>query len=183
MANGIWDLEDARTGHIHSNSLANWLISNLDSKILINDLGCGLGYYAKELSSVGFNVKAYEGTVGIEEISYYKPIFPIDLTVYNDLEKGNVICLEVGEHIDSKYEDIVFDNICFNCSATAIVSWALLYQDGLGHVNCRPNQWVIEQMWKRNFQLDYEKTNSLRSIDFDVWSAFFNQSIFVFNKL
>ena len=179
MNNGIWDLEEAKTSHLHSNLLGNWLISNLDPKILINDLGCGLGYYAKELSSVGFNVHAYEGTPGIEEISYYKPIFPIDLTVFNDLEKGNVICLEVAEHIDSRYEDILFDNICLNCDATAVISWALPYQDGLGHINCRSNQWVLEQMWKRNFKLDYEKTINLRSIDFGACS-FFNQSIFVF---
>ena len=163
---GIWNLEEATEHHINSEVLAEWLVANLDPKILVNDFGCGLGFYSHRLSQAGFNVHAYEGTPGIEEISVYKPIHSIDLSVPTQVDKGQVICFEVGEHIPLEYENIVLDNICNNSNGKVILSWALPYQGGLGHVNLHTNQWVIEQMWWRNFELDWEASNALRALDY-----------------
>jgi 2-polyprenyl-3-methyl-5-hydroxy-6-metoxy-1,4-benzoquinol methylase len=109
---GIWDVEEAKKGHFHSLELARKLERVFTKRMPVLDLGCGLGFYAHHLSSKGFSVTAYEGTEGIHEISIFKQIITHDLTEpLPDSIKGQVLCMEVGEHIPKANEQQFIDNI------------------------------------------------------------------------
>ena len=75
---------------------------------------------------------------------------PIDLKVKSDIS----ISLEVGEHIPVEYEQIFLDNIVANTTTIVVLSWAIPGQIGNGHINCRENEYIIQQMANRGFILD-----------------------------
>ena len=68
----------------------------------------------------------------------------LDLAIDFDLNKQYdwVLSLEVGEHIPAKYFDTFIKNLCKHSKEGIILSWAIKDQDGLGHVNCRPNEYI-----------------------------------------
>jgi len=43
-----------------------------------------------------------------------------------------------------------------------ILSWALPGQEGDGHVNCQPNDYIIGQMQKLSFNFDKSTTDDMR---------------------
>jgi len=73
-----------------------------------------------------------------------------------------VLSLEVGEHIPEAYESVFLDNVVRHARHGVVMSWSLPTEAGRGHVNCRPNEYVIEQMKNRGFLLDPEHTQALR---------------------
>lgn len=102
---GYWTGE--RT-HRHSPKLANWISEFLGNEkdVPVIDMGCGLGDYLVHLQNKGF--KALLGIEGEKSNKVnFKNIINQDLTVPFDLTKeykGNVISLEVGEHIPKQYQ-------------------------------------------------------------------------------
>lgn len=149
------------------------------------DLGCSIGFYCKRLFDAGFTVFGYEGTPDIEQISIYKPIkqcdlsepflFPVGISAFN------IVCLEVGEHIPTQYCDTFLQTLCLK-TTNLVMSWAVPNQCGEGHVNCRPNDWVIEQLKIRGFKLSINKTAELRKLDFN-GLLYFKKTIFVFERV
>lgn len=184
---GIWSLDEAKAIHhsFQSKKLADWLANNLDKQRPVIDFGCGIGFYCKVLQDSGFNVFAYEGTPDIEKISVFHPITQCDLskpvTYPEGMITGNIVCLEVGEHVPAEYEAVVLDNIC-NFAKTLVMSWATPNQPGIGHVNGRTNDWVIEQMKQRGLSLDEKLTAELRALDFD-GLTYFKNTVFVFRRV
>jgi len=69
--------------------------------------------YLKYLKNKGFvDLTGYEGEVSNQEFSN---ILKQDLSeVFNVNKKGNVICLEVGEHIPKQYKDVFLDKLLYN---------------------------------------------------------------------
>jgi hypothetical protein len=94
---------------------------------------------------------------------------------------GNVISLEVGEHIPKKYQDIYLDNITNNCNNYLITSWAIRGQAGFGHVNCLDNHEIIPEIEKRGFKYLEKESMSARSIIKDN-AAWFRNTILIFKK-
>jgi tryptophanyl-tRNA synthetase len=54
------------------------------------------------------------------------------------------------------------DNICTSSTKYLIISWAIEGQGGDGHVNCRNNDYVINEISKRNFHYDEKLTHFLQ---------------------
>jgi hypothetical protein len=97
-------------------------------------------------------------------------------------EQGNVISLEVGEHIPKEFMSIYLDNIKNNCNKYLIMSWAVVGQDGYGHVNCMDNDDVIIEVTKRGFEYLAKESEDARSVvTMNTW--WFKKTILIFKKI
>lgn len=180
---GIWDNEEHRTGHTFSYRLAEFIHNLIPINQIILDFGCGRGTYVKYLRDVG-----HKNTYGIEGLDHN--YFEIDNPLIRDLSKpilcapGNVISIEVGEHISKEYESTFIDNIAINTrkGCYLIISWAHEGQDGYGHVNCLPDWKVIELFTAKGFELQNNLTESVRSV-VEGHVAYLKENLFIFKKI
>lgn len=181
---GFWESKE-QLYHVCDAGLSNWIINLLkDQKDKqIYDFGCGLGQYLKPLQDAGFtNLQGFEGSIPVKKL--FDNIVQQDLTVpFIITERGNVICLEVAEHIPNKYENIFIDNITGACDNYLILSWALRepFQDGQGHINCQNPTEVIPKITKRGFVFLPEETNNARkSVTQYNW---FENTVMIFKRI
>jgi hypothetical protein len=147
---GAWDQWTADKYHQSSPALAEFLINYLKHSNYVYDFGCGNAFYISELAKEGFSCQGIEGfklnnflhpNVTVADLS--KPM--------RCLRTGSVISLEVGEHIPKEGEQVFLNNITSHCDSDLIISWALPDQPGIGHVNCQPQEYIIDQIEKRGF--------------------------------
>ena len=167
--------------HAFSQEMANWLALNLNSSKMLHDFGCGLGCYLKHLSQVGFsNLVGYEGVIPKDAV--FKNIRSQDLSVGFSVEcTGNVLCLEVGEHIPARYQDVFMDNICMACDNMLVLSWAKRGQPGFVHVNCLNNDEVIPEIEKRGFSFLEKETIGAR-LEMGESCYWFKDTLMLFKK-
>ena len=147
---------------------------------MVLDLGCGHGYYTKRLMDSGIYCEGYDGNPNTEKLT--NGICKVqDLTTDFNLTKKFdwVLCLEVGEHIPSEYEETFINNIDRNCKEGVILSWAVIGQGGDGHVNCKSNEDVKKIFEKRGYYNDIELENQLREESEINW---FKNTLMVFRK-
>ncbi len=166
-------------GYFFDPVLADELSRFLTGKSIC-DFGCGLGKYVQWLRTKNFECDGFDGnpntgmlTGGIcRSLNLAEPV---------QLERkyDGVICLEVGEHVPKKFEATFLNNLTKHANETIVVSWAIPGQEGDGHVNCRPNSYIIYQLWKRGFQFRPLQTNLLRANCSLPW---FNNTLMVFSK-
>lgn len=185
---GFWDAKEAHIHHAHSKPLEKWIVDFFNKKYedkqkkeqRIYDLGCGLGMYIKALNDDGFkNVIGVEGDPPEKRVS---AMWKWDITQpLTGLVMGDVICLEVMEHIPAVLSDNVLMNIKRTCSKHLILSWAVKGQDGVGHVNCLDNDEVIKLIEKKGFFLLEEETTSARSV-IDDTTPWFKNTLLIFKK-
>lgn len=181
----IWDLEEAQAQHSTSEKLAKVLPLFLPVGVPVVDYGCGRGFYVEQLREAGFPAFGIEGTHGINDIGLVKDIIEKDLSkpLGFELPESTTLCLEVAEHIDPKYESVFLENITKNCNGRMILSWAIPHQGGHGHVNERDNLSVIEKIEALGFSLDFKASNQLRSMMKGDRCWWFENTLFVFNKI
>lgn len=159
---GYWGRDNAHHAHMSDEGIADWLPSFLDRSQRTHDLGCGLGTYLRALHRAGFeSLTGYEGDP--PAVRDWAAIVRHDLTVPLDVPRGNVICLEVAEHVPAEHEAQLLDNIDRACSGRLALSWAVRGQGGDGHTNCRDNGEVLELFRARGFYLDIEATSRARA--------------------
>lgn len=162
---GYWESEDS-SGHVHDRnlciSIAAFLKNQKVKKVL--DLGCGMGDYARFFINNEIECDAYDGnpntpnlTQGIGKVLDFTEEFNLAETY------ECVLSLEVGEHIPNQYEQIFIDNLCRHSKKYILLSWAVIGQGGDGHVNCQNNDYVINEMIKRNFTFLSKETNHFRN--------------------
>jgi hypothetical protein len=183
---GIWDMKWAVKRHKTDYLLAGAIGIYYDPPQACADLGCGLGGYCKVFNAFGWKIiHGFEGTEGIKTIAVWHNIFTIDLSLPITAEafKGSydlVLCLEVGEHIPQEREQTFIDNICHFASKDIVLSWAIPGQySASGHVNCRPNDYVISELAKRGFILDNDRTIKLRDSSYFDW---FKNTVMCFGR-
>jgi hypothetical protein len=131
------------------------------------DIGCGDGRYVMCLNEHGIKCVGFDGnpdTAQIPSCGVCDFSIPVDIGKYE-----LVLCLEVGEHIPRKYEQVFLDNIRRASIDWIILSWAIEGQDGNGHVNCRDNWYVVREMRQRDYELDVELTKQLRGVSTISW--------------
>ncbi len=114
------------------------------------DLGCGACNFANAFKMYGCSdVTAVDGSSFAAETARSD----IDFFQHNlctPLREALgffelVLCVEVIEHIEADYEDIVLDNIVKHASKWVVFTGAAPDQVGIGHVNCRPKQYWIDK--------------------------------------
>jgi hypothetical protein len=131
-----------------------------EEKILM-DFGCGEGIYLKYISTL---IKDIE-LIGIEPyVTNEKYVFNYDLTQPFDLKKkGNILCIEVLEHIPPSLENFVINNIIQHCNNYLFLSWASPKQGGHGHINEKNKDLVIKLFENKGFKyLKEDSENSSR---------------------
>ncbi len=164
-------------------AVANILERWLDIRTVL-DLGCGTGIWLSVLRDGG-----RRQVFGVDS----EAIDPADLAVDPDLiltaDLGKkldlhrrydlVVCLEVAEHIDAQYADVVVEN-CTRHADLILFSAALPGQQGLDHVNEQ-----LPQYWAERFQRrGYVALDLIRPLIWDdpqvpVW---YRQNVLLFAK-
>lgn len=163
---GGWAFEDALKEHAFSLELAYHIGVVLKENECehIVDFGAGPGFYAAFLKwSFGFRVWATDAKP-INNASLCL-VTELDLTTYEAkhfMPFDAVLCLEVGEHIPAEHEAKVLDNIANSAKKKIILSWAVEGQTGFGHVNCRNNDYIIDQMAARGWKHNIDESDYLR---------------------
>jgi len=175
---GIYLKEEGKIGHLHSLKLLENLTVFLSKEVPIIDFGCGTGYYVDQFNARGYRAIGVDGVYeGVsDEICVADFSAQLDLGV-----KGNVISLEVGEHIPEKYENIFINNITYHCNSTLVLSWAVVGQPGIGHINCRNNDYIISKIIEKGFYFDYDSTNYLKS-GIEPHCNYFYNTLMVFKR-
>jgi hypothetical protein len=180
---GIWEQEEANQYHDFSYRLAQYIGQYLPKNKQVIDLGCGLATYLRYLHDIGFTKLL--GVEGTQLTNFeFGNILVHDLSIPIEIDKkGNVICLEVGEHIAKEYEDVVIDNICKLCADDGfiIMSWAIPTQDGIGHVNCQHNIYILDKIAKKGFSLLLDDTLRVRGVVEDRLN-YFRNTLMIFKK-
>lgn len=180
---GIWQQEEANQYHAFDYYLAKWIGQFLPREQTIIDMGCGLGSYIKYFQDIGFKkVLGIEGTL-LDNFEIEK-IAVMDLTKEIKIKlEANVLCLEVGEHIPEHHLPAFIKNITDPVSRgqKLILSWAVPGQEGIGHVSCRTNEWVIDQVSSRGLKFDKIKTEQARAATSN-HCAYFRETILIFYR-
>lgn len=179
---GFWSGDKAHQHHVHCPVLADWLANYFaDKNKPLYDFGCGLGNYCLNFNKHGFtNVTGYEGDPPINKA--FTNIVQQDLSKpFQVPVKGNVLFLEVAEHVPAQFEEQLVTNVVNACEENLILSWAIIGQDGFGHVNCKSNEYVINKFEALGFKHLEDKTKEVRSLDLSQAPWFYN-TMFVFKR-
>lgn len=144
--------------------LGNWVYEPLlrsliglipwDARVI--DIGCGPGHYVGAMQSIGWrNVRGIDGTPDIDEVSngmamlqdLTMPVIPhlIDCAQWG-------LCIEVGEHIPPSCEIQFLDNLDSLASDGLVITWSTMA--GYGHINCRSEGYVAQQMAEHGWKVD-----------------------------
>jgi len=154
-ATGIWHIADKDTPeHQFDFSLAVAIVEVLKffQAKSVADLGCGLGTYCELFRIAGIPAFGYDGNPHTERLTDGR-CKVLDLSKRIQIGKFDaVVSLEVAEHIPESLEEIFLLNAIRSTNNVLILSWAVPGQGGLGHINCRENEYVIEQVEKHSFQ-------------------------------
>lgn len=177
---GYWKSEISNV-HEYSLELAKWISEFLPKDKLIHDFGCGNGNYLKYLQDNNFKkLIGYEGEIPNSKV--FDNITQQNLIYEFKVQKGNVICLEVGEHIPKEYQDVFLNNICNACDDKLILSWAIRGQTGLLHINCLDYDEIKPFIEIRGFKLlEQESLNARSCINFSC--DWFKNTIYIFQKI
>lgn len=177
-AHGYWQTPDT-SDHRHDPGLAKALADVLQGHSVI-DLGCGDGFYVRELRAAKLEAVGVDGNPHTSKITNGLASV-VDLT---DREaaietKDAALFLEVGEHIPDNHAKTVIANVSRAATQRLIVSWAPPGQRGVGHVNCRPREWVVVQMRREGWEPDEETSAMLRNAATLWW---FKKNIIAFRR-
>ena len=158
---GWWESNDD-VPHLLVPSICNWIINFFknDKDQPLHDFGCGLGHYLAKIADAGYtNLIGYEGKIAknsiFTNIIEQNIAFPFDIP-----NKGNVICLEVGEHIPAEFMGNLLTNLATACAPGKhlVLSWAVRGQDYPGHVNMLDNHEVIPCVQAKGFEYMVRET-------------------------
>jgi hypothetical protein len=181
---GFWDGANVHKHHAHNESLAKWIANYLitDKDKPVYDLGCGLGFYLKELEKSGFtNLTGYEGSIP-HHGKFFDNILQHDITLpLHNLPPGNVICLEVGEHIPGHHQYYFLENLKNLCNNKLVLSWAVRGQPGHGHFHCLDNHEVIACLSDKFLYLEQPSIDA-RKVIIPPITPWFVNTIMVFKK-
>jgi hypothetical protein len=163
---GCWITEYPQ--HCYDEGLNDYLMRFLPNKTVF-DFGCGDASYLKNLKSICLEVKGCDGNPFTEQLTEGIG-FQSDLSLPQNFGQYDwVLSFEVGEHLPKEYESIFIDNLCNHAKKGVILSWAFPGQPGEGHVNCQSSEYIIQEMYKRGFLVDYLASNEMRELSNTWW--------------
>ena len=147
--------KEEATKHRNSAKMAKLLSEHFqDSARPLYDFGCGTGYYLAQVagSCVFRRCTGLEGTYTIDKKDYIHIIHPVDVAQHIHLgPKGDVMSIEVGEHIAGDRLKGFIANLNHHCHERLVLTWAIRGQGGLRHVSCRDHQEVMDMILPLGF--------------------------------
>jgi hypothetical protein len=173
--NGGYDLEGV-IWHQHSNQLMKKILEYFSKYIPVVDIGCGHNFYVSVLNHAGYTAM---GCDLVDLGSKHFLLQDVTKPLPDPNSIVNVISLEVGEHLPIELSEGYLNNLT-KFKGNVIMSWAIPGQEGIGHINCQPNEWVIDQMLKRGYKIDQQKTNSLREAVINCHCSWFRNTLMYF---
>lgn len=146
----------------------------------VYDFGCGRGEYLEQLGNLDPTLQL-TGFEGHQTDGVFNNIVKKDLSTNLELnEVDMVMSIEVGEHIPKEFEQVFIDNISNHAKSHIFLSWAIVGQSGLGHINCQNNDYIIKQFVDRGWKLEQELSNQIRSsMPSNIW---LKNTVMVFTK-
>ena len=157
---GIWSKQEAQT-HAFSYYTAKYIGDYFEKDRRVIDLGCGNGTYCGYLKDRGFfdvigidGLPGHDFDVNVSDLSKPLPDW---------VRKGNVLSIEVFEHIPKEHESQFVDNICSVCDNKLVLSVAVKGQPGLGHVNCQDNAYIVDLFERKGFVFQIQRTAEIRA--------------------
>lgn len=191
---GIWLVADKDSPeHVFDERLAlaitflmemnNYRLPNDKMGYSILDLGCGLGHYVDFFRQSQYVASGYDGNPNTLHLTNGRGgrfgILDLSKPITTELNASLVLSLEVGEHIPAQFEEVFLDNVTITARDVVILSWAIPEQGGLGHVNCRPNEYIIAKVEERGFTHVPELSAFLRYYASLSW---FRNTLMVFKR-
>ena len=181
---GAWMFEGNKfdAEHVYDQKVSNALLSMVKrlgtSKTY--DFGCGPGKYVQNFRQNGIETTGYDGNpvtsripnCAVQDLTADFQLPPVDF----------LLCLEVCEHVPKEYEDALLKTIDRHVSpgGVLVLSWAVVGQGGLGHVNCQNNDYVINKFQSMGYSFNSSDSDFLRQ---NVSNAYwFKNTLLVFNK-
>lgn len=176
---GYWTSEKETDTHEFDESLAKAMVHLFGFAESVVDIGCGNGEYTRHFINCGIRCKGFDGNPNTPLITN-NICKVMDFSQPVDIGKFHlVLSLEVGEHIPAEYEQIFIDNLVKSSSGIIALSWAVEGQPGIGHVNCRNNDYIIKELEKRGFEYVANPSGYLRAKSTLPW---FKNTLMVFIK-
>lgn len=167
----------------HSPQLAILLSQYFSQWESVYDFGCGDGYYLKEISArVHGRCVGLEGAKEIPDQKFPWIFYPIDVaTPFRVGPPGNVMSIEVAEHISAERIPGLLENINRHCRSKLVLSWAVRGQAGIRHISCRNEDEVMKMIIPMGFNYleDLSKTWREQAGE-DLW--WFKQTIYIFER-
>jgi len=180
---GIWSLVEMMKRRPCDFLLAAAIATYYKTPATAVDLGCGDGQYCRIFKTYNWPlVHGYEGASQIANLGVYNQVFQVDLSkpLCESTSYEFVLCLEVGEHIPRKHEQVFIENVCKFCKKHLVISWAIPGQGGNGHFNERPNSYIVDEFVKRDFKFNTKLTDKLRR---HVSVRWFRNTVMVFYRI
>lgn len=175
---GMW-INDSEYYHVDQ-KLANSL-SDLLKGYAVADFGCGNGFYTKHLKNNNIECDGFDGNPKTVEITNgVCQILDLSKDINLNKKYDYILSLEVGEHIPSEFEETFINNIHKNNTEGVILSWAIEGQVGVGHVNCRNNDYIKNIFDNLGYVNDLEIESKLRN---DSELPWFKNTIMVFKRI
>jgi GR25 family glycosyltransferase involved in LPS biosynthesis len=162
----ILPLHHVRADEIMVSVLAKHVLPREDGSISsVTDFGAGVGQFGHALRAQlpELEYHGYDGGGNVEEFTNGYVNFA-DLTLPLSLKRTDwVFSSEVGEHIPHEHEAQVIANIhAHNCRGV-ILTWAVVGQDGVAHVNCHSSEYLVNIFEGLGYKLNEELTAALRT--------------------
>ena len=178
---------DAET--VSAKTMVNTLYKKLKPTSVI-DIGCGPGHFSNEFKLRNVDITAIDISNDAKsfidkDINFINHDLrtPIDLNKKYDM----VLCLEVVEHIEEEFEDIICNTLVNHVGKYLVVSIARENQMAPGHVNLKKLSYWIEKFKSLGLEFSERITANIRtewimcSIDTRPESYFIN-NLLVFVK-
>ena len=167
--------------HVRADAgIVKFLITLMTAQQTLLDLGCGVGQYGREL--IDYNktwekrYMGFDGAVNVEDFTGGF-VTNANLGIEQNLPVADwVVSLEVGEHIQHSMEDHYIQNLHMSNRKGIILSWGVLHQHGLAHINNHSPQYIMERFRRLGYKYDNTTTLKLRSSASYHW---FKRSIYV----
>jgi cyclopropane fatty-acyl-phospholipid synthase-like methyltransferase len=178
---GFW-ISNKDNEHRFVPELSKEINEYVDNKNIktVYDFGCGRGEYLNELQKFD-NTLELTGFEGHQTDGVFNKIVKQDLSTPLNLDQVDmVMSIEVGEHIPKEFEQTFIDNISNHAKSHIFLSWAIVGQSGLGHINCQNNDYVIQQFVDRGWKLETDLSNKIRyNMPNSIW---LKNTLMVFTK-
>lgn len=137
------------------------------------DIGCGAGLFVSYLNHRTVDTWGIEAADLRSIFSLPEKFIQHDLRIPLNLQQqfDLVLCLEVAEHIDAAFEQVLFETIRRHSKRYLLFSAAILGQEGHGHINLHPEAYWFARLRTLGYHLLIDPTNICRALCVHPWYA------------